>query len=219
MSTAAGGTDVRDMAIIHETFRRMYAESAALVRANPAPSAARVAFLGDHIRFGLEMLHHHHESEDLLLYPLLVQRVPEQAESTERIDAEHEEIAVALGTAQEALSAWVAAPSAETGEALASRLEQLNEVTQPHLDHEEQIVVPLAAQHVTQEEWEAVGEHSRANIPKDKMGIAFGMICEPLSKADADHMKSALPAPVRLLYPVLVGRPWKKYADTLRNGT
>jgi hemerythrin-like domain-containing protein len=207
------------MAIIHETFRRSYAESAALVRANPTPSAQRVAFLADHISFGLEMLHHHHESEDELLYPLLVERAPDHAEETERIDAEHEEIALALGSAQEACRAWRTSPSAETGEALASALEAVNEITQPHLDHEEQVVVPLAAQHLTQAEWEAIGEHSRSNIPKDKMAVAFGMITEPLSKDDADYMKSSLPAPVRLLYPLIIGRAWTKYADTLRNGT
>jgi hemerythrin-like domain-containing protein len=219
MSTGVTATDVRDMAIVHETFRRLYAESAGLVRANPTPSAQRVTFLADHISFGLEMLHHHHESEDELLYPLLVERVPEQAATTEKIDAEHEEIAVALGSAQEACRAWRTAPSAETGEALAAALDTLNEITQPHLDHEEQVIVPLAAQHLSQAEWEAVGEHSRANIPKDKMAVAFGMITEPLSKSDADYMRSSLPAPVRLLYPILIGRAWTKYADTLRNGT
>ena len=32
-------------------------------------------------------------------------------------------------------------------------------------------------------------------------------------------MKSELPAPVRLLYPLLIQRPWNKYAETLRHGT
>ena len=32
-------------------------------------------------------------------------------------------------------------------------------------------------------------------------------------------MTRGLPAPVRMLYPVLIDRPWKKYATTLRNGT
>lgn len=212
--------DVRDMAIIHETFRRLYAESAALVRANPAPSPERVTFLGDHIAFGLEMLHHHHhESEDQLLYPLLIERVPEQAETTERIDHEHQAIATALDSAQEACRAWRASPGAETGEALAAALDHVNEITQPHLDHEEQVVVPLAAQHLSQEEWDALGEHSRSYVPRERMPAMFGMITEPLSKPDADFMKQSLPAPVRLLYPVLIGRAWKKYADTLRNGT
>ncbi len=32
-------------------------------------------------------------------------------------------------------------------------------------------------------------------------------------------MMKSVPAPVRLLFPIMVERPWKKYANTLRNGT
>jgi hypothetical protein len=32
-------------------------------------------------------------------------------------------------------------------------------------------------------------------------------------------MLKAIPAPMRLLMPFLVERPWKKYAATLRTGT
>jgi hemerythrin-like domain-containing protein len=211
--------DVRDMKIVHETFRRMYEETAGLVRANPTPSPGRVTFLADHIDFGLSMLHHHHESEDELLYPLLMARAPEEAASTERIEQQHRDVSSSIEAAQEASGRWRAAPSAETGETLAAALVGLNTVLQPHLDEEEQTVVPLAAVNLTEEEWEAMGEHSRANIPKDKMAVAFGMLLEPLNEDDRNFMKQALPAPVRLLYPVLIDRPWRKYRDTLRNGT
>ncbi len=210
--------DVRDMAISHEMFRRTYAESAALIRDNPAPSAARVEFLADHVTFALTMLHRHHESEDELLYPLLLERAPEHAETTAQIDHEHEAVRDSLDAAQAACDHWRAEPTREAGEALAAALEQVNEVTQPHLDHEEATVVPLAARHLTQEEWEAVGAHSRAGIPKDRMAIAFGMITEPLAPADAAFMKSSLPGPVRLLSPLLIDRPWRKYATILREG-
>ena len=66
--------DVRDMAIVHQSFRRSYQESATLVRANPTPSQQRVEFLADHIDFGVNLLHHHHSGEDELLYPLLLER-------------------------------------------------------------------------------------------------------------------------------------------------
>ena len=92
--------DVRDMAIIHRTFRNMYNESARLVRTAPAPSSGRVSFLADHIDFGIAMLHVHHEDEDELLYPKLIQRVPEQAPMTEQVDQEHQLIKTALDEAR-----------------------------------------------------------------------------------------------------------------------
>jgi len=211
--------DVRDMAIVHAAFRRAYDESARLVRANPAPSAGRVTFLSDHIDFGLKLLHIHHEGEDELLYPKLIERAPDQAPMTEQVEHEHLTIKMALDAAGVACAAWRAQPSAETGEALAVSLDELNKVAQVHLDDEEQKVVPLAAVTVTQKEWDALGKHAVAQIPAKQRGIAFGMMLEPLGESDRALMMNVLPPPVRMLYPVLIARPWKKYAATLRTGT
>jgi hemerythrin-like domain-containing protein len=211
--------DVRDMAIVHRTFRNAYQESAQLVRANPTPSSARVTFLADHIDFGIAMLHHHHESEDELLYPVLIARVPAQAARTEQVEHEHQLVAGGIDEASKACAEWRARPSVETGEALAAALDDLNATLQPHLDDEERDVVPLAAITLTQEEWEAIGAHSRASIPRDRMPIAFGMLLEPLDESDRSYMKAQLPAPVRLLFGFLILRPWTKYATTLRTGT
>src|SRR5215467_6464262 len=211
--------DVRDMAIVHRLFRQAYDEAARLVRAASAPSPGRVTFLADHIDLVLGGLHSHHQDEDELLYPKLIERAPEQAPMTEHVEHEHQVIATALDAASAACATWRQRPSAETGEALAAALDHLNKVVQPHLDDEEQKVVPLAAVTLTQQEWDAMGKRGVAWIPRSKRGIAFGMILEPLDAADRAYMMRALPAPIRVLYPVMIERPWKKYAATLRTGT
>jgi hemerythrin-like domain-containing protein len=209
--------DVRDMAIVHRTFREGYAEAARLVRAAPAPPPKRVAFIGDHIDFLIGMLHTHHEGEDELLYPKLIERVPDQASMTKEVEHEHELIRKALDAASAACTTWRGQPSTETGAALAAALDELNSVARRHLDAEEHKIVPLAAVTLTQQEWDALGEHAVAQIPRTKQAIAFGMLLEPLNDTDRAHMKRVLPPPVRVLYPLLIGRPWKKYASTLRS--
>jgi Hemerythrin HHE cation binding domain len=211
--------DVRDMAIVHRTFRQTYDESAQLVRDAPAPSPARVTFLADHIDFALTMLHVHHEGEDELLYPKLIERIPDQALMTEDVEHEHELVRTALDSASAACAAWRERPSAETGAALATALDQLNSVAQRHLDDEEQKIVPLAAVTLSKEEWLALGKHGVAQIPRSMRAIAFGMILAPLGEDDRAYMKGFLPAPVRMLYPLMIERPWKKYASELRTGT
>ena len=217
--TTAQPIDVRDMAIVHRTFRNAYEESAKLVRAAPSPSPGRVTFLADHIDFGIAALHHHHEGEDELLYPKLIQRVPEQAPMTEQVEHEHLAIKTALEAASAACAAWRQRPSAETGEALAAALDHLNEVVQPHLDDEEQKVVPLAAVTLTQQEWDAMGKRGMSSVPRNKRAIAAGMMLEPLDEADRAYMMKHVPAPLRMLFPFLIERPWKKYAATLRTGS
>jgi hemerythrin-like domain-containing protein len=211
--------DVRDMAIVHKTFRNMFTETAGLVRANSTPSASRVAFLADHVDFGLMMLHHHHEVEDEYLYPLMVARAPDQVPMLNEVEHQHEEVAGTIEAAEAASGAWRAQPSVGTGEGLAQALDQLNTALQPHLDDEEQKVVPLAAVTLSQEEWSGLGERGDEGIPKDKLAVAFGMLLEPLSESDRSFMKAQLPLPVRLLYPILIQRKWDAYARTLRTGT
>jgi hemerythrin-like domain-containing protein len=211
--------EVRDMAIVHRLFRQAYDEAARLVRARPTPSPGRVTFLADHIDLILGGLHSHHQDEDELLYPKLIERAPEQAPMTEHVEHEHQVIATALDAASAACATWRQRPSAETGEALAAALIHLNEVVQPHLDDEEQKVVPLAAVTLTQQEWDAMGKRGMNSVPRNKRGIAAGMMLEPLDAADRAYMMKHVPAPVRMLFPILVERPWKKYAATLRTGT
>jgi hemerythrin-like domain-containing protein len=217
--SASEPIEVRDMAIVHQAFRRAYAEAARLVRANPTPSPGRVTFLADHIDLVLGGLHSHHQDEDELLYPLLIERAPEQAPVTEQVEHEHQVIATALDAAMAACGTWRQRPSAETGEALAAALDHLNEVVQPHLDDEEQKVVPLAAVTLTQQEWDAMGKRGMNSVPRNKRGIAAGMMLEPLDADDRAFMMKHVPAPVRLLFPLMVDRPWRKYANTLRNGS
>jgi hemerythrin-like domain-containing protein len=210
--------DVRDMAIVHRTFRTAFTETAELVRADPEPSSQRVGFLSDHVDFGLGMLHHHHASEDELLYPLLMQRAPEHVADTERTRHQHEEIDAAIGAASDACAAWRAGPSPATGEALAAALDSLNDALQPHLDDEEQTIVPLAAVTLSQREWDEMAARARRGIPRKMLPVAFGMALEPLDAPDREHMKAQLPAIVRFLYLPIIQRPWDKYARTLRTG-
>jgi hemerythrin-like domain-containing protein len=217
--SASEPINVRDMAIVHRLFRQVYDEAARLVRAAPAPSPGRVTFLADHIDLALAGLHSHHADEDTLLYPKLIERAPEQAQTTEQVEHEHQVISTALDATSAACATWRERPSAQTGEALAAALDHLNEVVQPHLDDEEQKVVPLAAVTLTQKEWDALGKAGMRSVPRKKRGIAAGMMLDALDGEERAYMLQSVPAAMRLLMPLLVERPWKKYAATLRTGT
>jgi hemerythrin-like domain-containing protein len=217
--SASEPINVRDMAIVHRLFRQVYDEAARLVRANPAPSPGRVTFLADHIDLALAGLHSHHADEDRLLYPKLIERAPDQAQMTEQVEHEHQVISTALDAASAACATWRERPSPPTGEALAAALDHLNEVVQPHLDDEEQKVVPLAAVTLTQQEWDALGKAGMRSVPRRKRGLAAGMMLDALDEEERAYMLKSIPAPMRLLLPVMVERPWRKYAATLRTGT
>lgn len=204
------------MAIVHRTFREAFSESADLVRTETSPTPERVTFLSDHIEMILGILHGHHESEDELLWPPLLTRVPDEAATVQRVADQHMEVSAAVERVQQGVGTWREASGRSGGDALADSLVHLNSVLQSHLNDEESLVVPLAAQVLTQEEWNDIGEHSRGAIPKEKLFIAFGMLLEPLSDADRAYMLSEVPAPVKLLWKTVGQRSWRKYREQLR---
>ena len=64
-----------------------------------------------------------------------------------------------------------------------------------------------------------MGKRGMNSVPRNKRAIAAGMMLEPLDADDRAYMMKHVPAPLRMLFPLVVERPWKKYASTLRTGT
>ena len=63
-----------------------------------------------------------------------------------------------------------------------------------------------------------MGKSGISKIPRKKRAIAFGMMLDALDGERA-YMLKTIPAPMRMLLPVMTERPWRKYAATLRTGT
>jgi hemerythrin-like domain-containing protein len=208
--------EVRDMGIVHRTLRTTFNESARLIRGTSDPTPERVAFLADHVSLALDLLHIHHHGEDELLWPVLVERAPAEAEMVRRVADQHTEVEEAVEQARSLVADWRSRPDAGRRDALADALEQLTVTLSAHLDEEERLVVPLAAVTMTQDEWNALGEHARAAIPQEKIFLVFGMLLEPLDEGDRAFMLEPMPPEVRELWNT-VGEPgWRQYAATLR---
>jgi Hemerythrin HHE cation binding domain len=66
--------DTRDMYTVHTVFRREFALLPNLVRGVATKDTERAEVIAAHIRLVNEILFHHHESEDAVLWPALLQR-------------------------------------------------------------------------------------------------------------------------------------------------
>ena len=74
-------TDAFDMAIVHRVFRTELHDT------------KRSAIVGDHLKFIVAGLHHHHAAEDELIWPKLHARAPARAAEIARIENQHRDIA------------------------------------------------------------------------------------------------------------------------------
>lgn len=216
MTVTGSGIDTREMVAVHSAFRREFREAPALIRGVAAGDRPRVAAVGAHVQLMLEMLHHHHEGEDRLVWPKLQRRVPaDLAPIVELMERQHVGVHAGLDRATEALAAWrVSAAEADRDE-LATALERVTGPLVEHLDAEEEQLLPIAAQHLSQEEWDELGKEGMAGVPKKQLAAVFGMIMADADPVVIRQMLASAPPPVRLLLPRFAPGAYRRYRRRL----
>src|ERR1700712_2692373 len=99
--------DTREMLVVHSLFRRELRLAGGLVRRVPAGDVRRAGVVAAHLELVEQVLHHHHGSEDELLWPLLVERVADELAPVVRLmETQHERVDALLGRIAEARPAW-----------------------------------------------------------------------------------------------------------------
>ncbi|GAA3474828.1 hemerythrin domain-containing protein [Nonomuraea roseola] len=205
--------NTQDMEIVHRVFRRETRLLVDLVAAVAPGDTARAKVIADHFRIYRLGLHHHHEGEDELLWPPLLSRVDLEADIVLRMQAQHDRIAATLTRLDAAFPAWEATAGADERDTLVAALTEHRAVVLEHIDDEEATLLPLAAEHITQQEWNSLGDHLVNNTPKLTLLTLFGAVLEDANPAERALVLSGLPAPVRLIWHV-IGRP--RYARHIR---
>ncbi|NIH80967.1 hemerythrin domain-containing protein [Amycolatopsis viridis] len=205
--------NTQEMEIVHRAFRRESRLLPELVAAVAPGDTARAKVIADHFRDYRLGLKNHHEGEDELLWPPLLSRVDLEADVVLRMEAQHERVAATLAKLDAVVPQWESTAGADERDTLVAVLADHRAVLLEHLDDEETTLLPLAAEHLTEGEWSAQGDHLVANTPKLTLLTLLGLVLEDANRAERATLLSALPAPVRVIWHVL-GRP--RYARHIR---
>ncbi|SPM36204.1 hypothetical protein MRAB57_4044 [Mycobacterium rhizamassiliense] len=203
--------DVEEMCLVHTMLRREFSLLPVLIRGADQDDAKRRALIGAHAQLLCQLLHTHHEGEDLVLWPLLLERAAVEATEIVLIMGEqHDAIAAAHNEAVHRLGDWCR--FGRDGERLATVLDDLVQVLTEHTALEEQAVLPLAARHVTAAEWAQMGQHGMDTFQKRLLPLAFGMLMYEGDPAVMRRTLSNVPMPARLLMPIVAPRTFKRHA-------
>ncbi|MEU7747955.1 hemerythrin domain-containing protein [Nonomuraea sp. NPDC049158] len=205
--------DTQDMEIVHRVLRRESRLLMELVAAVAPGDTARAKVIADHLSVYRMGLHNHHEGEDELLWPPLLSRVDLEADIVLRMEAQHQRIAATLTRLDTTVPVWEATAGADERDTLVAALAEHRAVLLEHLDDEEATLLPLAAKHITVQEWASLDDHMVRNTPKPILLTLFGAVLEEANPAERALVLSGLPAPVRLIWHV-IGRP--RYARHIR---
>jgi iron-sulfur cluster repair protein YtfE (RIC family) len=213
--TVDNQTDMTEMYAIHDCLRHEFAKLPLTVKAVAEGNADRAAVVGGHVLMMTSMLHAHHEGEDELVWPLLEERSPEHAALVADMVGQHETMMVLVDVAQEQAQAWMASPGVLERSSLHTTLIKLEKELLHHLAMEEQEVVPLISRDLTQEEYSAVGAHSRAALTPEQLAIGLGLILANTSADRGEAILGGMPAEARAGFEEF-GRPaYAAYAARL----
>jgi len=100
--------DTRDMHSVHQAIKRGLSDAPGQAASVPDGDRERAQRLADYLADLLWLIHAHHAGEDELLYPLLLERLPEHRELFLRMDAQHAAVTAGTEEAQRAVARFKA---------------------------------------------------------------------------------------------------------------
>ncbi|MGY1618754.1 hemerythrin domain-containing protein [Geodermatophilus sp. SYSU D00691] len=213
MTATTAPIDTSEMNTVHTLFRREFRLAGGVVRRVADGDVARARVVDAHLDLIGRGLHQHHTSEDELLWPVLLERVPDELAPIVRLmEAQHEKVDARLAQIGELRPRWVATATAADRDRLAALFDELYVLLAEHLDAEEERLLPIVARTLTAAEWAEMGVRARASTPRAERSLVMGMIQYEGDPAVIAHMLSAAPPPVRWLVPKLARRAFRRHA-------
>jgi hemerythrin-like domain-containing protein len=202
--------DTSEMVFVHNCFRQQFGALPDLVRAVPDSDTARASVIVGFLAELTTSLHHHHEAEDELMWPLLLEGAPMDSELILRMEEQHERIGELYQRAAENAAAFVATADAPGREELADILTELIGALAEHLHDEEVHILPLVERVMTVEQWNALGERGRSGIPKDRQLVFLGFLLMANTPERGREFLAHLPTPARVAWKLLGRRTFAR---------
>lgn len=220
MTTTTTPVDTWEMVLAHRLYRREFRILPAVIRAVASGDRSRATTVGDHLAVVYTMLHHHHEAEDELLWPIMLDRVGPQAELVHRMEAQHSRLESVLAQITDVNGRWRTGASVADRDQLANLVAQASAILDEHLDDEERDLLPLVSAHVTQAEWDAMNKRARGGPPTNlKLALVqVGAMLEDATTEEHRRFLAELPPPARLLWKLFGKGTYTKARDAVRRG-
>ncbi|MFI7612084.1 hemerythrin domain-containing protein [Nonomuraea terrae] len=161
----------------------------------PGVPLPAVAVLRD---FLVAQLHHHHESEDDLLWPRLAAADAQVAAGLAGLSEEHEQLDASL-------DALAAAPAQDDGDRakLAEAASAVRDLVHRHLEHEEPLLFAALRAHMPAEDWAEFSRQVIATSPMDAAHLLIGFFDLVGDPREVELVLAGLPEPARAAVPLM----------------
>lgn len=212
--TKAPGAMTREMMMVHTGLMREFGHLPRLVSGVFDGAVGHAEIVADHIALMSLIVHEHHESEDLGLWPKLLEHCPEEtAPLVHAMERYHERIAELLGDLTMQASAWRGDANAAARDAMVGILETLLPVLREHLAEEVEYVLPLVEKHVTGDEWDAMVAGGVVKIPQEKLPLILGIVMYEGEPSAIEDALAKMPAEARPMIAETAPQLYGDYAE------
>lgn len=206
-------SDTRMMGIVHDALRRDLSRAIRALSEAPFPEGPRRRALGEHVGWLMGFLEAHHHGEDEALWPLVRSREPSAAALLDSMEADHATIAPRIAACAGTAAAYAGGTDDGARATLLAALEDLAAALLPHLEREEEEMMPLASVSITHAEWKAIDEEYYVG-PKSltELGFEGHWLLDGLDAARSQVVVHQVPLLPRLVLVHGFARSYRKYA-------
>ena len=212
--TKVPGSMTREMVMVHTGFRREFGFMPELVRGVFEGDRHRAEIVADHIELVSSVLHHHHHGEDIVIWPRLLERCPEEIlPLVHGMEGHHERIAALNDDLAKHVAAWRTDAGVQHRDAVLRTLEDMLPVLREHLLMEEQYVLPLIEKHITGDEWDAMVAAGAAETPQEQLPLIVGLMMYEGAPSAVQDALDNMPEEIRSMLTEAAPRLYGDYAE------
>ena len=213
MESTSSQADTRVYHVVHDVFRLA---TNRLVNASERlePSALQPV-IGPYWNFYAGVLHHHHHNEDDSVFPALLAVRPDMTGFIETLENDHRQLIQTMEAVDSAVSAFDKQPDASHQGALRDALVEVRDMFFPHLDAEDEKVLPAIAQSIPPKEWERLDKAALKSIPREYLPRAVGALDEVIQQLPKQEQPPPPPLPIRLMLVLSWRKKWSTWVKPL----
>ena len=199
--------DLTSYHLVHAALRRAPHRLAAAARALDPTDRRRVDAIARYWKGYDAEVHNHHTIEDVVFFPALVEQVPDAARHLGRLGSEHQRLDALMAACGHAVDDLRRDRNRAAAVELAACLDALAELMDGHLGYEDVEILPLFAEHFTQEEYDVLEQAAmkQAGIgPQAAFAIPF--VVDAATPEQYAVIFATAPTPLRILLRLTRGR-------------
>jgi Hemerythrin HHE cation binding domain len=191
--------------VLHQLVRRELRTLAELATWADPGDPGRTAALTRHADLIARVLLQHHTTERELLWPALLQWVPDADRARARALVDDWTSRVArvdheLRDLSTSARQWAVAGTCRARDAFALALLDVADTVDAQVDDEERGLTPLLAAHLPEEEWRRISRTARCPLSAREQLMVLGMALEDLGPTNRERLLAGLPRSVRLAW-------------------